>query len=125
MPDQPLRKSRWNWLRLSVRGLIVLVLIIGGGLGWIAHFMRSAQVQQDAVAAVRKVGGSVLYDWQFEGGKVRVKPGANIISDEVPGVAEMAGGSTRPGLLRLRDAGQLQGLRLEPGPHRAALGGNR
>jgi hypothetical protein len=85
MPDQPLPNSRRQWLRLSVRGLIVLVLIVGGGLGWIAHLVRSAQGQRDAVAAVRKVGGFVLYDWQYEGGKVRVKPGTNIISDEVPG----------------------------------------
>jgi len=77
--------SRRRWLRLSVRGLIVLVLMIGGCLGWIAHIVHSAQGQRDAVAAVRKVGGSVLYDWQLEGGDVRVKPGTSTISDEVPG----------------------------------------
>ncbi len=85
MPDQPLERSWRRWLRLSLRGLIVLVLIIGGCLGWIAHIVRSAQRQRAAVAAVRKVGGSVLYDWQFDGGEVRVKPGTNTISDEVPG----------------------------------------
>jgi hypothetical protein len=67
-----------------VRGLIVLVLIVGVCLGWIAHVIRSAQRQRDAVAAVRNVLGSVLYDWQFEGSRVRVKPGTNTISNEVP-----------------------------------------
>jgi hypothetical protein len=60
-----------------VRGLIVLVLIIGVCLGCIVHVVRIAQRQRDAVAAVRKVGGSVLYDRQFEGSHVRVKPGTN------------------------------------------------
>jgi internalin A len=85
MPDQSRPKSRRHWLRLSLRGLIVLVLIIGGCLGWIAHFVHSAQRQRDIVAAVRNAGGSWLYDWQFEGGKVRVKPGTNTISYEIPG----------------------------------------
>jgi Leucine-rich repeat (LRR) protein len=67
-----------------VRGLLVLVLIIGVCLGWIVYVVRRAQRQRDAVAAVRKVGGSVLYDWQFEGSHVRVKPGTNTISNEVP-----------------------------------------
>jgi len=43
-----------------VRGLIVLVLVIGAGLGWI---VRSARIQRDAVAAIESTGGSVEYDW--------------------------------------------------------------
>jgi uncharacterized membrane protein len=85
MLDQPLPTGRRHRLQISIRGLIVLVLVIGGCLGWIAHIVRSAQGQRDAVAAVRKAGGVVLYDWQFDGEKVRVKPGTNTISDEVPG----------------------------------------
>ncbi len=48
-------------LRFSVRGLIVLVLAIGAGLGWI---VRSARIQREAVAAIRKSDGIVYYDWQ-------------------------------------------------------------
>ena len=44
--------------------------------------MREAQRQ--AVAAIQKAGGTVLYDWQFEGGRFRLKKGTNIISEEVP-----------------------------------------
>jgi hypothetical protein len=53
--------SRGPYVRMSVRGLMALVLIVGGGLGWIVH---EAQVQRNAVAAVKKAGGSVVYDWQ-------------------------------------------------------------
>ena len=37
---KPLSRPWWNYLRFSVRGLIVLVLVIGVGLGWL---VRSAQ----------------------------------------------------------------------------------
>jgi hypothetical protein len=46
-------------LRFSLRALVVLILVIGAGLGWI---VRSARIQRDAVAAIRRHGGSVLYD---------------------------------------------------------------
>lgn len=59
MPDQPLPASRRRWLRISVRGLMVLVLLVGGGVGWVAHH---AHAQRDAVAAIQRAGGSVLYD---------------------------------------------------------------
>jgi Leucine Rich Repeat (LRR) protein len=61
MPDQAKPVSRpWRrFLRLSVRGLIVLVLVIGAGLGWIA---RQAHVQCDAVEAIKKAGGRAYYD---------------------------------------------------------------
>jgi hypothetical protein len=53
-------------VRFSVRALIVLVLLIGAGLGWL---VRSAHVQRDAVAAIRRAGGSVSYDWEWNNGK--------------------------------------------------------
>ncbi|MGO9468924.1 MAG: hypothetical protein ACLQIB_22020 [Isosphaeraceae bacterium] len=52
-------------VRLSVRALMALVLLIGGGIGWVAY---RARVQGEAVASINKAGGSVLYDWQFAGG---------------------------------------------------------
>ena len=48
--------------RFSLRGLIVLVLVIGGGLGWL---VQNARIQHGAVAAVTGVGGSVMYDWEW------------------------------------------------------------
>jgi hypothetical protein len=65
MPDQSLPKSRWPRLRLSVRALMILVLLLGGGLGWIE---RSARIQRDAVAAIERTGAGDVYDWQLRNG---------------------------------------------------------
>ena len=55
---------RWPWRRLVMgpigRVLIVVVLVVGGGVGW---FVRSARIQREAVAAVNKLGGGVSYNW--------------------------------------------------------------
>ena len=63
MPDPPAqpRKHRRR-LRLSLRGLMALVLILSGGLGWVVH---RANLQRDAVAAILRTGGSVRYDWEM------------------------------------------------------------
>ncbi len=63
---KPLSRPWWNYVRFSLRALVVLVLLIGAGLGWL---VRSADVQRDAVAAIRKAGGTVAYDWQWKNGK--------------------------------------------------------
>ncbi len=61
------RKKRWwRYLRLSMRGLIVLVLLTGGGLGWL---IRAARIQREAVAALEKCGCAATYDWQVNDGK--------------------------------------------------------
>ena len=67
------------------RGLVILVLMIGGWLGWI---VRGARIQREAVAAVRRTGGSVLYDWQIRGdhGAVGGEPGAPAWLVELIGV---------------------------------------
>ena len=77
MTDQSKPVSRpWRrFLRFSVRRMVVVVLLIGVLLGWIARVVRTAQAQRDAVTAIQKSGGSVCYDWewrnqaQIEGGK--------------------------------------------------------
>ena len=50
MPEQPSPEAWRRRLRISVRGLMALVLIVGGGLGWVIH---RAHVQRDAVAAIQ------------------------------------------------------------------------
>lgn len=52
-------------VRISVRWLMISVLAIGGGLGWVVHRER---VQREAVEAIRKAGGSVSYSWQYTDG---------------------------------------------------------
>jgi Leucine-rich repeat (LRR) protein len=56
----------WRYLRISLRGLIVLVLVFGGGLGW---FVSRAKVQLDAVTAIERAGGSVKYEWEWKDGQ--------------------------------------------------------
>ncbi len=65
MAAEPSSRSCRRYLRFSLRGLIVLVLVIGCGLGWI---VRSARIQREAVAAIQKVGGTVYYDWEWAHG---------------------------------------------------------
>ena len=62
VPSRRLRKL----LRFSMRTMIVLVLVIGGGIGWL---VRSARIQRAAAAAITTMGGSVMYDWEWNNAK--------------------------------------------------------
>ncbi len=44
---------------------MVLVLLIGGGLGWVIY---RARVQREAVETIERAGGSVGYSWQRSSG---------------------------------------------------------
>jgi hypothetical protein len=55
---KPVSRPWRTFLRFSVRGMIVLVLVVGVSLGWL---VRSARIQREAVAAIKKAGGSVYY----------------------------------------------------------------
>jgi internalin A len=66
MPSETVSRPWRRFLRLSVRGLIVLVLVLGVWLGWLVH---SARIQRDAVAAIKSAGGRVSYDWEWNNGK--------------------------------------------------------
>ena len=41
---------------------MVLVLTAGAGFGW---FVRSAHVQREAVLAIERAGGTVIYNWEL------------------------------------------------------------
>ncbi len=45
-------------LRFSVRGLMLLTLVIGAGMGWV---VRGARIQREAVAAIERERGDVIY----------------------------------------------------------------
>ncbi len=68
MPNQPepIPRPRRRFLRFSIRGLIVLVLVIGGALGWL---VRSARDQRGAAATIMAAGGIVQYNWEWRNGK--------------------------------------------------------
>ncbi len=64
--ETPSRHPLRRYLRLSVRSLLVLVLVAGAWLGWL---VRDARVQREAVAAIERAGGKVMYDWQWTDGR--------------------------------------------------------
>ena len=64
MADHP-QRVRFSWrryVRFSLRALIVLVLCISCGLGFLVH---EAQVQREAVAAIVRTCGTVYYNWKW------------------------------------------------------------
>ena len=53
-------------LRLSLQMMMLAVLIFGGGLGW---YIAKAKRQAQTVAAIRRAGSQVSYDWEYRDGK--------------------------------------------------------
>ncbi|MGO9464253.1 MAG: hypothetical protein ACLQVF_08870 [Isosphaeraceae bacterium] len=60
-PSEP--RSWWRRFRFSLRGLMIAIGILGGGMGWIIH---RVEVQRATVASIERAGGEVLYDWQWQ-----------------------------------------------------------
>jgi hypothetical protein len=58
-PAVPVPRPWRRFLRFSVRRTIVLVLVIGGWLGWT---VRNARIQRETVGAIECAGGWVRYD---------------------------------------------------------------
>ncbi len=56
---------RWLVPRLSIRALMIVILILGAGLGYL---VVRAHDQRDTVAAIQHAGGTVVYDWQWKDG---------------------------------------------------------
>ncbi len=54
--EVPIVLKKRRRLSLSVRALMALVMVVGGGLGWITY---RARVQREAVAVIGRAGGSV------------------------------------------------------------------
>src|SRR5262249_17953896 len=57
------RRPWRRFLRFSVRGGVVVVLVIGGWLGWI---VRSAGIQREAVEEIEKTAAGVRYHWEWK-----------------------------------------------------------
>ena len=78
--------SRRLSLRLSMRGLIIHVLLIGAALGWMVRVVRPALLQRDAVAAIRNGGGRVSYRFEWHDWEA-----ASLVSSrDLPGTAVAA-----------------------------------
>jgi hypothetical protein len=63
-------RPRRRFTQLSVRGLIVLVLIISV---WLATLVRTARVQSDAVATIENTRGHVAYEWDVTDGQLTLR----------------------------------------------------
>ncbi len=57
-PQAP--RIRRRWLRLSLRGLMALILVLGIALGYGLNLVR---VQREAVQAIQRTGGGVQRRW--------------------------------------------------------------
>ncbi len=71
MDDQPnvTRRKPFGFRPLhsfSLLALLIFVTLAGCGFGWLGFKVREARRQQAAVAAIRKSGGFVAYDYQFD-----------------------------------------------------------
>lgn len=64
MPDT-IGRPWWRRVRISLRTSLCVVLLLGGGLGWMLHRVK---IEHQAVAAIERAGGSVLYEWQYRKG---------------------------------------------------------
>jgi hypothetical protein len=75
-PAGPVARPWRRMVRLSVRGLIVLVLALGASVGWL---VRGARIQREAVAAITRAGGvrysSGWTDGSYDPGVKPLRPG--------------------------------------------------
>ena len=67
---KPVSTPRRRFLRFSVRGMIVVVFVLGVLLWWMARVVRTARAQRDAVTAIKKAQGRVAYDWEWSKGQI-------------------------------------------------------
>lgn len=67
METAPRNRPTRRRLGMSLRALMLAVLVAGL---WMARQVNEAREQREVVAAVRKYGGWVRYDWQFVNGKL-------------------------------------------------------
>jgi hypothetical protein len=65
-PRSAPRPRRLRFFRVSVRGLLLLIVVIACGLGWIARVVRTGQIQRHAVSAIYRAGGWVVYDTDWD-----------------------------------------------------------
>lgn len=71
MDEQPseepetIKKPRRRWFQVSLRTFLMLIAIASVGFGWLGYKMMQAREQQQAVEAIRKLGGYVEYNSYF------------------------------------------------------------
>jgi hypothetical protein len=66
---KPVSRPWRRLLRFRVRRVIVLVLVVGVGTGWVVRAIRDTRIQRQTIAAITKAGGVALYNWEWSDGK--------------------------------------------------------
>jgi hypothetical protein len=59
-------RSKRRWYQFSLRALLVFVLLASVGMSWLAVKLERARRQKEAVEAIEKAAGWVVYDYQSE-----------------------------------------------------------
>ncbi|NQT16725.1 MAG: hypothetical protein HQ582_28465 [Planctomycetes bacterium] len=58
-------KRKHRWFQFSLRTLLVFVLLVSIGMSWLGVQLDRARKQREAVEAIEKAGGSVLYGYEL------------------------------------------------------------
>ena len=58
VPDPAVPRPRRRWWAVSLRGLMVLILVVGGLIGW---WVRGATLRREAVTTLREAGAVVTF----------------------------------------------------------------
>jgi hypothetical protein len=112
------RMPRRRWLQVSLRTLLVLMLVLGTGFGWLGRQVQRARAQREAAAAIEGLGGHVRYT-NASGGRVRgavVWLGKLFCEDLSRDIADVRLSSTQitdAGLAHFRELTNLRELRLD------------
>lgn len=56
------RRAYQRWLQFSLRTLLIAVVLLSLPLSWFGTRLAKARKQREAVAAIKRLGGSVVYD---------------------------------------------------------------
>ena len=62
--EPPKRKRRW--FQFSLRTLLIFMLVCAVACAWLGRMIEQKRRERGAVEAIRKAGGSVLYDYQVQ-----------------------------------------------------------
>ncbi len=77
-------KPRLRWFQYSLRTLLLVMLLASIGMSWVAVRMQRARKQKAAVEAIKKLGGFVFYDYEFDQSGIlqdRTPPGPAWLGD--------------------------------------------
>ncbi len=59
-------KPKLRWFQFRLRSLLIFVTLCALPCSWLAVKRQEARRQREAIAAIKKLGGDVFYDWQHD-----------------------------------------------------------